>query len=122
MTPRIPEEESESIEARLRAAAPVPPSELRAQILNRCRQERRPAPRLPWYRSWSLTGAFAALVLFCWLASGRLDAQNQALLTGKSARSFDSAAALRSDQERFVLALQWRLRQLALLLHDRHSG
>lgn len=119
MTPR---EEPESIETRLRASAPLPPPELRAQILDRCRQERRPAPRLPWFRSWGLTGAFAALLLFCWLASGRLDAQNQALLTGSAARPSDSAATLRADQERFVLALQWRLRQLALLLHDRRSG
>ena len=117
-----PQNEPETIETQLRASAPVLPPELRSQILHRCRSERRNAPGWTWYRRWSFAGAFATLVLFCAVGSSQLDAQNRAMLTGgnraTSARSF----AIPADTAQFVLALRWRISQLALLLHDKHSG
>jgi hypothetical protein len=117
-----PTDNQETIEARLRAGAPDLPPELRAQILHRCLNQRRNTSTLPWQRRWQGAGAFASLVLFCWVMGGRLDAQNRAMITGSEGRPSASASAASSESADFVVALRWRLEQLALLLHDRHSG
>ena len=117
-----PHHEPETIEMQLRASAPILPPELRSQILRRCQNERRNVPVRTWYRRWRLAGAFASLVLFCAVGSSQLDAQNQALLTGSNPRQSERAFAIPADTAQFVLALRWRISQLALLLHDRHSG
>lgn len=117
-----PSNEPEPIEAQIRAAAPALPPELRHQILRRCRSERQNASVQTWYRRWRWTAAFTTLVLCCGLASGRLDAQNQALLTGDAGPQATTAVAHHTDNADFVLALQWRIRLLALLLHDKYSG
>ena len=117
-----PQHEPETIETQLRASAPTLPPELRSQILHRCRNERRNTPVRIWYRRWRLAGAFATLVLFCAIASSRLDAQNQALLAGGARAHSERSFAIPADTAQFVLALRWRISQLALLLHDKHSG
>ncbi|MCW3100754.1 MAG: hypothetical protein JWL77_6372 [Chthonomonadaceae bacterium] len=115
-------DDSETIETQLRATAPILPPELRQQILRRCQNERRNVPVLTWYRRWRLTGAFASLVLFCWITSGRLDAQSQALINGEAGRQSINAFATRADNADFVTVFRWRIHQLALLLNDTHSG
>ena len=117
-----PQDEPETIEAQLRATAPLLPPELRQQVLRRCQNERRNVPLRAWFRPWRLAGAFASFVLVCGIANSRLDAQNQALLTGDNGRQTERALALPADSAGFVLALRWRISQLALLLHDKHSG
>lgn len=114
--------DQETIEAQLRASAPSLPPELRQQVLRQCRTERRNRPGLTWLQRWRPAGAFASIVLFCWIASGRLDAQNRAMITGGEGRQSESAAAIRADSADFVIALRWRINQLALLLRDKHSG
>lgn len=128
---RRPEQDREEIiEARLRASAPPLPPELRQQVLRRCRQERRNKPACAWQGQWRLAGALTSLALFCWIASGCLDARSQAMIAGENGGQSGSTLAFRAnslspgeaDSQNFGIALRWRMSQLALLLHEKHSG
>jgi len=73
--------EFEELENQLRSeGAPLPPA-LRDRVLHRCAQERHKRQR--WHRRFDLrlSGAFAGLCLFYWLAMASLDAQRTALIT-----------------------------------------
>lgn len=130
METRPEQDTSETIEARLRNTAPALPPELRPRVLQQCRNQRRTRPTVIWFGQWRPAGALAGLVIFCWAASNRLDAQSQAMITGGSRPRPEGALAVRApistpteaDSRNFGTALRWRLRQLTLLLHDKHSG
>ncbi len=121
--------ELDTIEARIQASAPVLPPERREEVLRLCRQQRQRKPYFAWYGRLCLAGAFTGLVLFCWVASGYLDTQSRAMIAGTNGRPGSSlamranlSAHMEADGVKFGIALRWRMRQLALLLHEKHSG
>ena len=115
--------EQERIEAQLRAEAPVLRPELRRQVLARCREERRTSPTRIWHWRQGLVGALASIILFCWIGSSSLDARSRAIIAGNNERQPGNSLAVRDDLlQKFGAALRWRMREMALLLHEQHNG
>jgi len=106
------------LENELRAeGAPLPPS-LRERVLRRCAEEG--STRQRWHRRFDLrlSGAFAGLCLFYWLAMGVLDGQRTALMfpTNGGSGVVLMADAHNSSPAALEHAIKSRSRMLATLL------
>ena len=109
----------EHLEDQLRAEGAPLPAELRTRVLQRCHEERH--ARQCWYRRFDLrlSGTFAGLCLFYWIAIGLLDAQRTALMAPANSGSdavlmVGAPASTPGDLER---AMQSRSQVLAALLN-----
>ena len=122
--------ETENIEARLLASAPMPPPELRRQVLQRCREARRSKPDFTWGVRWRLSGALMVFLLLCGFANSRLDAQNLAILSGENGQQIHTALSLPipglpqldPQGQSLIVVIRWRIHQIALLLDEKYSG